>query len=72
MQQSMGSQRVGHDWATELNWTECFGQDNNSAWYISERKLDHHWFVDNNMAKENSIKYLRYLIKGNVNQRVYI
>ena len=21
--QSMGSQRVGHDWATELNWTEC-------------------------------------------------
>ena len=28
--QSMGSQRVGHDWATELNWTEIevyFGQD---------------------------------------------
>ena len=23
MLQSMGSQRVGHDWATELNWTEC-------------------------------------------------
>ena len=22
MLQSMGSQRVGHDWATELNWTE--------------------------------------------------
>ena len=21
--QSMGSQRVGHDWATELNWTEA-------------------------------------------------
>ena len=21
--QSMGSQRVGHDWATELNWTDC-------------------------------------------------
>ena len=20
--QSMGSQRVGHDWATEVNWTE--------------------------------------------------
>ena len=20
---SMGSQRVGHDWATELNWTDC-------------------------------------------------
>ena len=24
MLQSMGLQRVGHDWATELNWTECF------------------------------------------------
>ena len=22
--QSMGSQRLGHDWATELNWTEVF------------------------------------------------
>ena len=21
--QSMGSQRVGHDWVTELNWTSC-------------------------------------------------
>ena len=24
--QSMGSQRVGHDWATELNWTVALGQ----------------------------------------------
>ena len=24
MLQFMGSQRVGHDWATELNWTEYF------------------------------------------------
>ena len=23
MLQSMGSQRVGHDWTTKLNWTEC-------------------------------------------------
>ena len=23
MLQSMGSQRVRHDWATELNWTDC-------------------------------------------------
>ena len=22
--QSMGSQRVRHEWATELNWTECY------------------------------------------------
>ena len=25
--QSMGSQRVGHDWATELNWTQDSGTD---------------------------------------------
>ena len=24
--QFMGSQRVRHDWATELNWTECYSQ----------------------------------------------
>ena len=29
--QSMGSQRVGHDWTTELNWTERFiNQDTNN------------------------------------------
>ena len=27
MLQSMGSQRVGHDWVTELNWTELYGGD---------------------------------------------
>ena len=25
--QSMGSQRVGHNWVTELNWTECCLRD---------------------------------------------
>ena len=25
MLQSMGSERVGHDWATELNWIFCWG-----------------------------------------------
>ena len=28
---SMGSQRVGHDWATELNWTEL-STDNHTCW----------------------------------------
>ena len=27
MLQSMGSQRVGHDWATKLNWTECINSE---------------------------------------------
>ena len=31
MLQSMGSQRVGHDWATELNWTSLKGFPGSSA-----------------------------------------
>ena len=27
--QFMGSQRVGHDWVTELNWTECWAYQSN-------------------------------------------
>ena len=27
----IGSQRVGHDWATELNWTECITKTMNPA-----------------------------------------
>ena len=27
----MGSQRVRHDWATELNWTECLNQNTNKS-----------------------------------------
>ena len=29
--QFMGSQRVGHDWATELNWTELNDSDNHDG-----------------------------------------
>ena len=31
--QSMGSQRVGHDWATELSWLK--------AWWVHERRKPH-------------------------------
>ena len=30
--QFMGLQRVGHDWATELNWTDCVGFCHISMW----------------------------------------
>ena len=36
VQQFMGSQRIGHDWATEWNWTECF-----KTWNI----LDFQWDI---------------------------
>ena len=32
MLQSMGSQRVGHDWAERLNWTVC----GSSSWVMTE------------------------------------
>ena len=38
----MGSQRIGHDWATELNWTEIVLD----AWvreYKWEREIEHSW-----------------------------
>ena len=38
MLRSMGSQRVGHDWATELNWTE-------SSWWVIHK-------LENNYSKE--------------------
>ena len=45
--QSMGSQRVGHDWATELNWTELkvfpvvmYGCENKTV------KKAKHWRID--------------------------
>ena len=43
--QSMGSQTVGHDWATELNWTEqilypvIIFQDRRQNTFSNERKL---------------------------------
>ena len=31
----MGSKRVGHDWATELNWTECISKNWSSDYFPS-------------------------------------
>ena len=36
----MGSQRVGHDWATELNWTECIFKYNTKGTNCERNKLD--------------------------------
>ena len=36
----MGSQRVGHDWATELNWTEC------ALISFHRRLIDGHLWID--------------------------
>ena len=39
---SMGSQRVGHDWATELNWTEMSSTKCWAGCRPLERDLIHH------------------------------
>ena len=36
----MGSQRVRHDWATELNWTELIGLKNILRWNLVKSALD--------------------------------
>ena len=41
--QSMGWQRVGHDWATEVNWTEVI------FYFKSKEGLIHEHFIENNL-----------------------
>ena len=42
MLQFMGSQRVGHDWATELNWTDVFSKitKDNSETFLKFRGIN--------------------------------
>ena len=40
MLQFMGSQRVGHDWATELNWTDGVGLDSTVLWLYELFDID--------------------------------
>ena len=42
MLQFMGLQRVGHDWATELNWTELRGKKKNQVYFTLI--LEYHYF----------------------------
>ena len=42
MQQSMVLQRVGHGWATKLNWTSCFSRE---WWSIRETTIYHFDFL---------------------------
>ena len=45
MLQFMGSQRVGHDWATELNWTERY----TCAYFCSTLPQKQNMFVERNI-----------------------
>ena len=56
--QSMGSQRVEHDWATELNWTErwLYMWDSKRDTDIKNRLLDSVGEGEGGMIWENSIE----------------
>ena len=41
----MGSQRVGHDWATELNWKHILHENSFFTWVSSPYKCEHKAFV---------------------------
>ena len=69
MLQSMGSERVGHDWATELNWTEKFhccvykerrvwkGSDLLRGWAMGSGLLGREYFsTDINLPAHGSSK----------------
>ena len=53
MVQSTGSQRVGHNWATELNWTEVmylfiwWPDSKESACHVGDLLLANHGFLEN-------------------------
>ena len=44
MQQSMGSQIVGHDWATELNWSESDKRKPSKLRELHQAPLPQHAF----------------------------
>ena len=50
MLQSMGSQRVGHDWVTELNWTELPAVKESLGWSLGQEHP-----LEREMAAHSSI-----------------
>ena len=53
--QFMGSQRVGHDWATELNWIEHLNKDDTTQTYLWVRPSS---WLHNCVTRRNLIRYL--------------
>ena len=57
--QSMGSQRVGHDWATELNWTDMETNENDST------TIPNQWDTVKTILRGKFIVTQVYLTSGN-------
>ena len=75
MLQFMGSQRVGHDWATELNWTDRvrgsrLGEMKNDCYWVQSFQGDENiwkliwgmsWLQNCKYNKNNWITYFKWL-----------
>ena len=57
----MGSQRVGHDWATELNWTEHSVVDRVNTWVPFLLCLWYLWWPRMLLKYMTCNRFLRYL-----------
>ena len=69
MLQFMGSQRVGHDWATELNWTELnwlFLSLNVQRTYLLQWSILNtvHWFILYRTKTTERKSYINEKMKG--------
>ena len=64
----MGSQRVGHDWATELNWTDAEYKVTCSL-YISARCPERwcNWLLVRTIGGEGKMKIYLFLLDKNPN-----
>ena len=51
--QSMGSKRVGHDWATKLNWGRLAKNWSHSLWSGGERPISYHTFNEETCCCRN-------------------
>ena len=52
--QFMGSKRVRHDWATELNWTTCIGASLMAQWQRISLKIQKTWVQS--LGQEDPLK----------------
>ena len=58
MLQSTGSQRIGHDWGTELNWTHIYGDNyiyNIQHWKMNKKQLQTKYYSN---YLSNHFKYI--------------
>ena len=70
--QSMGSQRVRHDWATELNWTDEEGNGNSLQYSCLENPTDRVVWQLQSMGSQRNRHELAIINNININKYIYM